>query len=369
MRRGQSSITLGYLAVLLSGPAIATACSEQPAHAPFVVGASADSALTGEGNAIRFSEITDAVFVGPQSLIVLDRVQARLTLVQSGVGIKSLRLRDSTTAALLLAAIRGDSVAVWDAFANSITVVDGALAAIGRTTTDLPDFQTVVGILSDAVPIVTPVRPLGGSVPVKYVPDSAQLAAWDGESRALNGAIPQWPTIRIRVGTASAPVGPVWARRGQAQARGDVVWVGDGAIPSILRIDRSGQRSEIGLFIQRLSGDRQAEIERRVSLLPDELRDSAVSILEHWAVELSPPYFSSFRVDALERLWTRLPSRAPSDSASWIVHGRKTQPLARFKLPARWRLLDANTTQAAFAVSEPPGADILLLLPLERLPQ
>jgi hypothetical protein len=360
---------LGYLAVLLSGAAIAIACSEQPADAPFAVGASADSALTGEGSAIRFSEITDAAFIGPKSLIVLDRVRARLTLVQSGVGIKSLRLRDSTTAALLLAAIQGDSVAVWDAFANSITVVDGALGAIGRTTTDVPDFQTVVGILSDAVPVIAAVRPLGVSVPGEYVPDSAQLAAWEGESRSLSGAIPQWPTIRLRVGTASAPVGPIWARRGQAQARGDVVWVGDGAIPSIMRVDRNGQSATISLPVERLSGDRQAEIERRVSLLPDELHDSALSLFKRWAVDLSPPYFSSFRVDALERLWIRLPSRAHSDSAAWIVHGRAAQPLAQLKLPARWRLLDANTTHAAFAVSEPTGADILLLLPLERLPQ
>jgi hypothetical protein len=345
--------------------AASVGCTPRNGDLPFRARGLPEVVVDEHNQPLRFAEVTDGAFVGRGEVVVLDREAARLTLIRGSTRAKSLRLPDSTTGALLLGPMRADSVAVWDAFANSISVADASLSVIGRTMTGLPPLFSVVGIFSDGSPVMAPVRPLEASLGYAYTPDSVGLVSWTGTANPLPATLPQWPMHRLQVGESSAALGPVWARRGRAQVRGDTVWIGDGDRPVIVRADRLGVQRRLAFGLEPAIGNRSAEMTRRLALLPSALRDSARSLLESWALQLSPPFFSQFRIDRLGRVWVRLAGNIRADSATWAVFSSDSHPLARMSLPAGWRLLDANSGNAAFAVVDDTGFVGIMMVPLE----
>lgn len=164
--------------LLLAWMAASGACGTQVADTPIVPGTRYLPAVDETRQPLRFSEVTDALFASPDNLVVLDRVASTLTLIRHGTRAGSLRLPDSTTGALLLSPVRGDSVAVWDAFSGTVSYVDGSLAAIGRVKDDLPVLHSVMGVFGEGVPVLAPVYPVGASAASTYAPDSTPLAVW-----------------------------------------------------------------------------------------------------------------------------------------------------------------------------------------------
>ena len=351
--------------LLLAWVVASGACGTQVADTPIVPGTRYHPAVDETQQPLRFSEVTDALFASPDNLVVLDRVASTLTLIRRGTRVGSLRLPDSTTGALLLSPVRGDSVAVWDAFSGTVSYVDGSLGAIGRVKDDLPVLHSVVGVFGEGAPVLAPVYPMGASAASTYAPESTPLAVWTDSLRPLGASIPQWPSARIRVGEHSAVASPVWARRGRAQVRGDAVWIGDGNEPVLVRVDVRGARRNLTVSLSRPEGDRSEEIARRLALLPPELRDSVRTLFGLWAAELPPPYFTSFRIDRCDRIWFKVIDRTGSEGAVWVVFGPRSKLLARISMPEASRFLDATEHVAVFSAADSSGSEVIQWLPLQ----
>ncbi len=253
-----------------------------------------------------------------------------------------------------LVRLAGDSLLVWDARLQRLSLFDGG-GNFARTITleravMNPEF---LGAFDDGSVAILDLRlevpeqgfGISNSTIVRY--------HVDGSFADSLGAYPWMETGRIGSAENMLVGGRIFAPRSSAAIGRDELWFGTAAEPSVGRYDRTGQLTHI---VRWDAGDRTATSSDRDVYLRNRFEDPttpAAAIFRDLPMHERFPAYEQLGVDRSGRLWVKSYRRPGQEGPdTWLVFDPQGALAGRIELPEEMRVLEVAEDDRVLAVVE-----------------